>query len=119
MPACRRPELVERKIAQRIEQEMLVRVRHLDQAYALAIVVQAVGLGIERERKITTQAGDEMVERTRRIDPKELDRRGHEAERMPQVGRGMKKEVWPDVRQTCACSKQRSLTASEVASGRR
>jgi hypothetical protein len=97
--ACRRPKLIERKIAQRIEQKMLVGMRDLDEADALAIVMQAVGLGIERERKITAQAGDEMVERARRIDPKELDRRGHEAERMPQVGRGMKKEVWTCGRQ--------------------
>ena len=49
----------------------------LDQADAFAVVVEAVGLGIEREGKIAAQAGDEVVERLRRVDPEKLDSARH------------------------------------------
>ena len=47
--------------------------RDLDQADALAIVMQAVRLGIEGNRKVAAKVGDEVVERLRRVDPEELD----------------------------------------------
>jgi hypothetical protein len=36
-------------------------------------VVKTVRLGIKRERKVAAQAGDEEVERLRRVDPEKLD----------------------------------------------
>ena len=48
-------------------------VRNLDEADALAIVVQAIRLGIECYRKVAAQVADEVVERLWRIDPEKLD----------------------------------------------
>ena len=90
-----RPEFIQRKLIQRVDEEMLPVVRDLDQADALAVVVQAVGLGIERNGKVAAQAADEIVERLWRVDPDELDLRRHEAFRMAEDRPGMKKEVRP------------------------
>ena len=57
MAAGRRPEIVERELVERVDEEMLVRMGDLDEADAFAIVVEAVGLGVEREREIAAQAG--------------------------------------------------------------
>jgi len=71
--AGRRPEFIERKGVERVDEKMAAVVRDLDEADALAIVVKAVGLGIERDGKVAAQVGDESVERLRRVNPEELD----------------------------------------------
>ena len=71
--AGRRPEFVQGKRAERIDEKMAAVVRDLDQADAFPIVVQAVGLGVEGDGKIAAQIIDEGVERGRRVDPEKLD----------------------------------------------
>ncbi len=73
MAAGRRPELAEREGVERVDEEMLVGVGDLDEADAFPVVVEAVGLRVEREREVAAQAGDEVVERLRRVDPEKLD----------------------------------------------
>ena len=73
MAAGRRPELLERKGVERVDEEMAAVVRDLDQADAFLVMMQAVRLGIEGNGEIPAQVGDESVERLRRVDPEKLD----------------------------------------------
>jgi len=67
------PEFLKGEVVEGVDEEVLLGVGDLNEADTFAIMMEAVGLGIESERKVAAEAGDEVVEGFGCIDPDEFD----------------------------------------------